>query len=289
MHSSLKKTICFTVVLVLPLIVSMFPQQSQAQDQTKIKMIGHRGASGVAPENTLASIGEAWRMNADGVEIDVRLTKDHKVVVIHDQSLKRTAGLNLGVSETNLHVLRKYDVGSWKNSARYSGEKIPLLSEAIKSLPDGKELYIEFKDGGTILVDEVLRIVRFFPAKMKQITLIGFDFSQINYAKSKAAQVAAFYLVTDHNSSPKETGVQSMVELDKVISAAHKYHVDGISFVYSDFITKKLVDKMKQAGLELAVWTSSDVDSKANYEACARLGVLSYTGNYPDHKFPGMG
>lgn len=251
----------------------------------KTKLIGHRGASGSAPENTLASIREAWRLDADGVEIDVRLSRDNKVVVIHDDTLQRTAGMNLSVRSTDHHVLRKYDVGSWKSDDKFSGEKIPLLSEVLKGLPEGKELYIEFKDGGHQLVDEVLRLISYFPGKTKQITFIGFDFSQINYAKSKLNQISAFYLVSDQPSS-SEVAVRSIPELDKVIKMAHRHNINGISFIYSGFITENLVRRMKAEKLDLAVWTSSKVDKKINLDACDNLGVLSYTGNYPDRNFP---
>jgi len=90
--------------LIFSFAVAMFswslPGHSCLFAQNQLKLIGHRGASGVAPENTLAAVKEAFRMNASGVEVDVHLTSDNKVVVIHDSSLQRTAGVPLQVAKT---------------------------------------------------------------------------------------------------------------------------------------------------------------------------------------------
>ncbi len=69
-------------------------------------IIAHRGASGDAPENTLAAFKEAWNQNADGVELDIYLTKDGRIVVLHDASTRRTAGKDLTVKDHSLEELR---------------------------------------------------------------------------------------------------------------------------------------------------------------------------------------
>ncbi|SVB31168.1 uncharacterized protein METZ01_LOCUS184022, partial [marine metagenome] len=79
-----------------------------------MEIIGHRGASETAPENTLSSISEAWSQAADGVEVDIRLTKDKIFVCMHDTNTLRTSGENALVSETNFEKLKKLDVGSWR-------------------------------------------------------------------------------------------------------------------------------------------------------------------------------
>ena len=99
-----------------------------------IKIIGHRGASENAPENTLSSISEAWSQLADGVEIDTRLTKDSALVCIHDKNTQRTAGQNAIVNETSLEELRKMDFGAWRGK-EWMNEPIPLLSEVIELIP----------------------------------------------------------------------------------------------------------------------------------------------------------
>jgi glycerophosphoryl diester phosphodiesterase len=100
--------------------------------------IGHRGASGEAPENTLAAFELALRQGAEGVELDVRLSADGVPVVIHDARLERTTSGKGWVREHRASALRRLDAGSWFNRRfpsrarqRYAGTKIPLLSEVL--------------------------------------------------------------------------------------------------------------------------------------------------------------
>ena len=95
-----------------------------------IKVIGHRGASENAPENTLSSISEAWSQSADGVEVDVRLTKDLKLVCIHDKNTLRTSGKDALVKNTTLEDLRKMDFGAWRGK-EWINEPIPVLEEVL--------------------------------------------------------------------------------------------------------------------------------------------------------------
>ena len=79
-----------------------------------VEVIGHRGASSEAPENTLVANRLAFQQNADGIEVDVRLTKDHKLVCMHDKNTLRTAGQELVIKESTLNKLKSLDVGLWK-------------------------------------------------------------------------------------------------------------------------------------------------------------------------------
>src|SRR6185369_3234163 len=96
-------------------------------------IIGHRGASAVAPENTMAAFREAIAAGADGIEFDVRLTRDRVPVVIHDSTLHRTAALPQRIAELSLSDLKSVDVGSWfarkKNLplGAFANETIPSL------------------------------------------------------------------------------------------------------------------------------------------------------------------
>src|SRR4051812_29882492 len=95
-----------------------------------VEVIGHRGASHDAPENTVASFEEAWRQKADAAELDMYLTKDGKLVVIHDANTKRTTGVDKKVVEQTLDELKKLDAGKWK-AEKFAGEKLPTLAEML--------------------------------------------------------------------------------------------------------------------------------------------------------------
>ncbi|MBI5090892.1 MAG: hypothetical protein HZB26_00435 [Candidatus Hydrogenedentes bacterium] len=110
-----------------------------------IQVIGHRGASAYAPENTLASFRLAQELGADWFELDVHLSKDGEVVVIHDGDVDRTTTGRGNVRDLTLAQLKAMDAGSKKNP-KYAGEPLPTLAEAL-DLARGKcGVYIEIKD-----------------------------------------------------------------------------------------------------------------------------------------------
>jgi len=100
-------------------------------ENKKPVIIAHRGASAYAPENTMAAFQKAVELSADGIELDVKCSKDGELVIIHDQTLDRTTNGHGKVVETNLKELRDLDAGSWF-SAEFKGEKIPLLREVLE-------------------------------------------------------------------------------------------------------------------------------------------------------------
>jgi glycerophosphoryl diester phosphodiesterase len=108
-----------------------------------VQIVAHRGAAGIAPENTLAAFKEAIRLGADWLEFDVRLTGDGVPVIIHDSTLKRTTASRGTVRSRTLAEIRKLDAGSWFDD-RFEGEKIPTLDEVLK-LGSRVRLNIEIK------------------------------------------------------------------------------------------------------------------------------------------------
>jgi glycerophosphoryl diester phosphodiesterase len=113
--------------------------------KSKMITIAHRGASALAPENTIAAFEEAIRLGADMIELDVRLSSDGAIVVFHDRDLTRTTDGTGPVKDLTLAELKRLDVGSWF-SERFRGERIPTLEEAIQAIYSSRlELCIEIK------------------------------------------------------------------------------------------------------------------------------------------------
>lgn len=111
-------------------------------------IIGHRGAAGLAPENTLAAMRAASRAGAGWVEFDVRLSRDRECVVFHDSSLERICGRRALVSRTSLAELRRCDAGNWF-SPEFSGETVPGLGDTLALLRDlGLGANVELKPCG---------------------------------------------------------------------------------------------------------------------------------------------
>lgn len=113
--------------------------------QGMIDVIAHRGASAYAPENTLASFRLAHEMQADWFELDCTLSKDDEVIVIHDDSVDRTTDAEGAVRDMDLAELKKLDAGSWKE-ARFAGERLPTLGEALDCAKGKIGVYIEIKN-----------------------------------------------------------------------------------------------------------------------------------------------
>lgn len=107
-------------------------------------IIGHRGARGLAPENTLAAFHKAVEIGVDAVEFDVQRTADGHLVIFHDDALKRLTGADGLLVKSTLAELRQLDAGSHFGS-QFAGERIPTLEEVIEALPARILLHIEAK------------------------------------------------------------------------------------------------------------------------------------------------
>ena len=111
------------------------------------KIFAHRGSKGTHPENTLASFKEAVRVGSDGIELDVHLTKDGQLVVIHDETVDRTTNGTGEIRNLTLAEIKAMDAGSWFHN-KYAGEKIPTLEEVLLLLTElgfNGQLNIELK------------------------------------------------------------------------------------------------------------------------------------------------
>lgn len=113
-------------------------------------IIAHRGASAYAPENTMSAFQKALSMGAEGIELDVQMSRDGHVVVIHDDKIDRTSNGKGFVKDYNLNELKEFDFGSWFGK-EFEKEKIPLLEEALDMLKGWIGLLnIEIKNGPTL-------------------------------------------------------------------------------------------------------------------------------------------
>jgi glycerophosphoryl diester phosphodiesterase len=120
-----------------------------------VEITAHRAGATVAPENTVAALRRAIEDGADWAEIDVQLTADGAVVVIHDSDLRRVGGRPGRIGQMTLAEVQQVDVGKWFDPA-FAGERVPTLDELITAAGDGIRLNIELKPHGE---DEVNRLV----------------------------------------------------------------------------------------------------------------------------------
>lgn len=228
--------------------------------QTKI--IGHRGYSYIAPENTMSSAKLAWKSNADGVETDIYLTKDNKIICSHDPSTKRTSGRDYKIPETDSKILRKLDVGSFKDP-KYKGEKMPFLKEFVKAVPSGKELVVEIKCGTEVLPYLKETIEKY--GKHKIISFICFSLPVITETKKTFPGNKCYWLCDNKNL------------LDNSLAAIPATGIDGISLGWN-IIDEDVMKKASGLNLEVYSWT---VDKPEEAKRLISLGVKGITTNRP--------
>ncbi|OHB66277.1 MAG: hypothetical protein A2Y77_02115 [Planctomycetes bacterium RBG_13_62_9] len=239
--------------------------------RSSVEIIAHRGASYDAPENTLASVMLGWERQAD-VEIDVHLSKDQRIVVIHDATTKRTAGgIDLKVEETDSQELCELDVGRFKAQG-FAGERIPLLADVLDTVPPTQKLYVEIKSGKEIL--PLLRPLLVESSRMSQIVIIGFDLETV--AASKAMiDVPTYWL----KGTEKVKDTEQWIPHDpKLIQMARDKGLDGLDVHYAG-VTEEFARAVKASGLGFYVWTVDDPEEAIRL---VKLGVDGITTNRPD-------
>jgi glycerophosphoryl diester phosphodiesterase/cephalosporin-C deacetylase-like acetyl esterase len=237
-------------------------------------IIAHRGASFDAPENTLAAFQLAWQQGADGVEGDFYLTKDCRIVCIHDKDTTRTSGVSLSVADSTLAELRTLDVGKWKGD-RFAGETIPTLEEVLATVPDGKRLLIEIKCGNEI-VPVLSNVLDDSEIADDQIAIIAFDRDVIATAKKQLPNIKAFWLTGYKQDAEAGTWHPSV---DEVLTTIKNLRADGVdTHAHDEVIDADFAKRLRAAGAEFHCWTVNDPNIAVRMQ---RLGVDSITTDRP--------
>ncbi|MDR3667807.1 MAG: glycerophosphodiester phosphodiesterase family protein [Ignavibacteriaceae bacterium] len=213
------------------------------------RFIAHRGESFIAPENTIAAIKLAWNNNADGVEIDVRLSKDNKIVVIHDSDTKRTSGISGKVKFLTLDSIKKLDVGIWKGK-KWLNERIPTLEKVLENVPPGKFVMIEIKCSIAIL-PLLRKLLHKTSIRNSQIKLAGFGLRKMAEIKKAMPQFEVFRI----KRVDRENIILNSYRISRLIKSAKKNNLDGVSLSYSGWLSKKKIGKIQSSGLKVFVWT----------------------------------
>ena len=245
----MKNKIIFLFLVVLSTGIKAQPEFSS-----------HRGSSVDAPENTIASVNLAWEQGADAVEIDVYLSKDNRLMVIHDSNTKRTSGQDYLVKATSSDILRELDVGSFKDE-KFRGERIPFLEEVIATVPPNKKLIIELKCGTEGL--PFLKNVVAKCGKKRQLDFICFDFQTITAAKKMFPKNKCHWLMNGKEG------------LEEKLKTAAKAKLDAVDIRHSD-IDEKIVKLAHKLNLDVVAWT---IDDPVEAERLIGLGVDGIESN----------
>ncbi|HEV2801955.1 MAG TPA: glycerophosphodiester phosphodiesterase family protein [Pyrinomonadaceae bacterium] len=241
-------------------------------------VIGHRGASAVAPENTLAAFERALDDGADGIEFDVRLARDGVPVVIHDATLKRTAGLDARVSALSSAELSAIDVGSWFNRRRstravetYAHETIPTLARVFERIaPRCRVLYVELKcetGEAALLVERVVALIRAHKLE-RQAVIESFSLDAVAEAKRIAPDLRTAAAFERRLGRP-------LPAARTLLARAHACHADELALARS-LVSRRTVEAARARGLQTVVWT---VDHPSWYGRAHALGLRALITN----------
>lgn len=230
-------------------------------------IIGHRGASAVAPENTIAAFQAAVDAGADGIEFDVRLSRDGVPVVIHDDTLYRTGGVRRRVADLTVAELKKIDAGSWFGVRQFANERIPSLAELFELFKSNNlHLCLEMKTepgNQTQLAEACCRLIDEYKFRNRMIVEC-FELSALSILKDidPTVKTAALF------HSPNEAFI---IERTKEVGAS-------VLALNHRITTMALIDEAKLADLTVVVWT---VDTQGWVSRARAHGVDALITNNP--------
>lgn len=243
-------------------------------------IVGHRGASALAPENTLAAFRQAIADAAEGIEFDVRLSKDKTAIVFHDATLARLTANKKLVSAYTAEELQRFDVGSWFNRRRpdraradFPSETIPTLAAALEFLKDFKGLiYIELKCREAeieTLARAVCREISGSPL-LPQIIIKSFQLEALPTVRRicPEARTAALF-------APR---IMTILRKEKrLVNIAEELGADMLS-VHFSLATRKLMKKAAKKNLPVTIWTA---DNPRWVRRAFDLGLFAVITNNP--------
>lgn len=219
----------------------------------------HRGASGRAPENTLAAFRAAEADGADGIELDVHLSRDGVAVVIHDEYLDRTCNGKGPVHSVDLVELRALDAGGWFGE-EFAGERLPTLAEVLEWAGDRLRLNIEIKDAAA--AREVLALLQ--DRSGVNVLVSSFDHRLLARLRDKAPLLPLGFLWEGrfwHRALSRA-----------VTAGAESFHPRA------DRTSRQLVESCHRRGLRVYSWT---VDDPQQAQKLVRLGIDGLFTNSP--------
>ena len=217
--------------------------------------IGHRGARAYEPENTLSSFRRAVELGVDAIELDVRKTKDNKIVVIHNADVNKTTDGNGPVNSFTLDEIQKF--------VTEKGEHIPTLEEVLDALGKRVKILVELKEAGT--EENVLELIR-QKELMDNVILISFHEDVLRKIRTLDDKVTLGLIYVRHKNP-----IQSALELKA------EYLLSLYRFTHSTNIKKA-----HEAGLKVIVWTINTKEEAIEYE---KKGVDGIATDRPDILF----
>jgi len=229
-----------------------------------VLVIAHRGASGNAPENTMAAFRKAVALGATFIETDLQLSRDARFVAIHDATVNRTTNGQGAVHDMTLAELRKLDAGSWFGS-EFGGERIPTLEEIFEfSKKNDVVFYLEIKPAGSWGGEHALIGALRESGEIPRAVVISFDPSIVMSLRKIEPTLMTGLLYDGQIENPLEKAVAI---------GARQLAVRG------DLVTPAMLAEARKKDLQVVCWT---VNHSAHMRMLAAAGVDGIMSDYPD-------
>jgi len=226
-----------------------------------MKIIAHRGASHDAPENTLHALQLAWHEKADGVEVDVRTSKDGRNVLMHDETLARTTGLAGRIADQTWDILRAADAGSWKGP-RWRHSNIPLLRDVLRMVPNGRLLYLELKGGREMLPALTADFDVARPPK-DRVRFLSFDLRMLREVRKALPAYACYWNVepAGYSGAPRSWTAEALGD------QARREKIQGLSVGYCAEVDAAFIRAVQAQHVGLVAWAVDDAPTAARLQA----------------------
>lgn len=249
-----------SVIVTVSTINISYEIYDSLNEKYNIQITAHRGSSIKAPENSLSAIKYAIKDKADYAEIDVQETKDGKIVLLHDKSIKRVTGVDKNIWEVDYEELKNLDAGSWY-SDKFKEEKIPLLEDVIKVSKNKIKLNIEIKTNGheKNLVENVVKIIE-KNNLVDKCVVTSITYNVLEQVEKINPQIKTGYIVY--------MSVGYISELD----------VDFYS-IESSRVTPKIINNIHDKNKQIHVWTVNLDEDIAKFNT---LKVDNIITDYPE-------
>ena len=231
-------------------------------------VIGHRGGADLAPENTLAAFRNALEVGADAIELDVRLTRDRRVAVIHDRHLDRTTTGTGVIGTFTLEEVKRVDAGSWFGE-EYAGERIPALEEVFEAVPADFPVYVEMKargPGALPLANGVIGIIRRFE-RWESTMVASFNPLPISYLRLVDSRIVRGYIWSHKHAMPLRRRWLEPLAAPQWLAPDR------------GTLTSQLLAGAHAQGKLVAAW---DMDGGPDMDSMGRMGLDGVVTNRPD-------
>ncbi len=228
-------------------------------------VVAHRGASRVAPENTLAAFRAAIDCGADAIELDVQRTADGHIIVLHDPTLERTTDGQGRVADHSLATLKTLDAGRWFNPI-FAGERLPMLVESVEMVGKQVGLFIEIKQGPHFddTIEAAVAGVIQEAGLTARCEVSSFDHFSVRRVKTPFPEIAC--------------GILYEARLIDPFSAAQLAGAEALH-PHWELITPDLIEEAHRLGYAVVAWTVNDKEAMARLAAS---GVDAIVTDLPD-------